>query len=144
VRFLTPTENKRLNELIGFLFHDSGSAGALSLISYSRMTWRSTFRAACGRPLSHQLIGPVALTVPIFCSRCSDLRRFLLPVAILILGWKWFSQPDHHSQLATIFGYIAAAAFPSLAAFAWHFPEVRGLPPAACWGRFFPAACVRI
>jgi hypothetical protein len=35
VRFLTPTENKRLNELIGFLCVTLAALMALALISYS-------------------------------------------------------------------------------------------------------------
>src|ERR1700737_3450930 len=130
VRFLTPTDNKRLNELIGFLFIILAVLVALSLISYSPhdVAFNVSAPPADG-PLAHNWIGPVGAYGADFLFPVFGFAAFLLPVAILILGWKWFRSRAINSQLATIFGYmLLLLSLPSLLSL-WHFPEVRGLPP---------------
>jgi S-DNA-T family DNA segregation ATPase FtsK/SpoIIIE len=135
VRFLTPTDNKRLNELIGFLFIILAVLVALSLISYSPhdVAFNVSAPPADG-PLAHNWIGPVGAYGADFLFQVFGFAAFLLPVAILILGWKWFRSRAINSQLATIFGYmLLLLSLPSLLSL-WHFPEVRGLPPGGMLG----------
>jgi S-DNA-T family DNA segregation ATPase FtsK/SpoIIIE len=135
VRFLTPTDNKRLNELIGFLFMTLAVLVALSLISYSPhdVAFNVSAPPADG-PLAHNWIGPVGAYGADFLFQIFGFAAFLLPVAILILGWKWFRSRAINSQLATIFGYmLLLLSLPSLLSL-WHFPEVRGLPPGGMLG----------
>jgi DNA segregation ATPase FtsK/SpoIIIE, S-DNA-T family len=135
VRFLTPTENKRLNELIGFLFIILAVLAALSLISYSPhdVAFNVSAPAADG-PLAHNWIGPVGAYGADFLFQVFGFAAFLLPVALLILGWKWFRSRVINSQFATIFGYmLLLLSLPSLLSL-WHFPEVRGLPPGGMLG----------
>jgi S-DNA-T family DNA segregation ATPase FtsK/SpoIIIE len=135
VRFLTPTDNKRLNELIGFLFIILAVLVALSLISYSPhdVAFNVSAPAADG-PLAHNWIGPVGAYGADVLFQVFGFAAFLLPVAILILGWKWFRSRAINSQLATIFGYmLLLLSLPSLLSL-WHFPEVRGLPPGGMLG----------
>ena len=135
MRVLTPTENKRLNELIGFLFMILAVLVALSLISYSPhdVAFNVSAPPADG-PLAHNWIGPVGAYGADFLFQVFGFAAFLLPVAILILGWKWFRSHAINSQLATIFGYmLLLLSLPSLLSL-WHFPEVRGLPPGGMLG----------
>jgi S-DNA-T family DNA segregation ATPase FtsK/SpoIIIE len=135
VRFLTPTDNKRLNELIGFLFIILAVLVALSLISYSPhdVAFNVSAPPADG-PLAHNWIGPVGAYGADIFFQVFGFAAFLLPVAILILGWKWFRSHAINSQLATIFGYmLLLLSLPSLLSL-WHFPEVRGLPPGGMLG----------
>jgi S-DNA-T family DNA segregation ATPase FtsK/SpoIIIE len=135
VRFLTPTENKRLNELIGFLFMILAVLVALSLISYSPhdVAFNVSAPPADG-PLAHNWIGPVGAYSADILFQVFGFAAFLLPVAILILGWKWFRSHAINSQFATIFGYmLLLLSLPSLLSL-WHFPEVRGLPPGGMLG----------
>jgi S-DNA-T family DNA segregation ATPase FtsK/SpoIIIE len=135
VRFLTPTDNKRLNELIGFLFIVLAVLVALSLISYSPhdVAFNVSAPPADG-PLAHNWIGPVGAYGADFLFQVFGFAAFLLPVAILILGWKWFRSRAINSALATIFGYmLLLLSLPSLLSL-WHFPEVRGLPAGGMLG----------
>jgi S-DNA-T family DNA segregation ATPase FtsK/SpoIIIE len=135
VRFLTPTENKRLNELIGFLFMVLAVLVALSLISYSPhdIAFNVSAPPADG-PLSHNWIGPVGAYGADILFQVFGFAAFLLPAGILILGWKWFRSRVLNSQLATIFGYVLLLlSLPSLLSL-WHFPGVRGLPPGGMLG----------
>jgi S-DNA-T family DNA segregation ATPase FtsK/SpoIIIE len=69
-----------------------------------------------------------------FLFQVFGFAAFLLPVAILILGWKWFRSRAINSALATIFGYmLLLLSLPSLLSL-WHFPEVRGLPAGGMLG----------
>jgi len=135
VRFLTPTANKRLNELIGFLFMILAVLLALSLISYSPhdVAFNVSAPPADG-PLAHNWIGPVGAYGADLLFQLFGFAAFLLPAAFLILGWKWFRSRAISSQLATIFGYmLLLLSLPSLLSL-WHFPEVRGLPAGGMLG----------
>jgi S-DNA-T family DNA segregation ATPase FtsK/SpoIIIE len=125
VRFLTPTENKRLNELIGFLCMVVALLMAACLLSYSP---KDTSFNVAGSPGSPTLnwIGP-------FGSYCADLMfqglgyaAFLLPIAMLTLGWKWFRSRAVESQVAALIGYgLLLLSVPALLELC-HFPDVRG------------------
>ena len=135
MRFLTPTGNKRLNELIGFLFMILAVLVALSLISYSPhdVAFNVSAPPADG-PLAHNWIGPVGAYGADLFFQVFGFAAFLLPAAFLILGWKWFRSRAINSQLATIFGYmLLLLSLPSLLSL-WHFPEVRGLPAGGMLG----------
>jgi DNA segregation ATPase FtsK/SpoIIIE, S-DNA-T family len=135
VRFLTPTANKRLNELIGFLFMILAVLMALSLISYSPhdVAFNVAAPPADG-PLAHNWIGPVGAYGADLLFQVFGFAAFLLPAAFLILGWKWFRSRGINSQLATLFGYVLLLlSLPSLLSL-WHFPEVRGLPAGGMLG----------
>jgi len=80
VRFLTPTDNKRLNELIGFLFMILAVLVALSLISYSPhdIAFNVSAPPADG-PLAHNWIDPSERTAPTFSFKYLDSPRFFFP-----------------------------------------------------------------
>jgi S-DNA-T family DNA segregation ATPase FtsK/SpoIIIE len=131
LRFLTPTANKRLNELIGFLCISLAVLMALALISYSPRD--SAFNVAAPAPdggPARNWIGPVGAYGSDLLFQVFGFAAFLLPVAIGVLGWRWFRSRSIDSQIATLVGYVLLLlSLPSLLSL-WHFPQLRGAIPA--------------
>ncbi len=131
MRVLTPTENKRLNELIGFLCITLAVLMGLALISYSpRDTAFNVSGAAAEDHPARNWIGPVGAYTADLLFQIFGFAAFLLPVAIGMLGWRWIRSRAVDSQWATITGYVLLLlSLPSLLSLS-HFPEVRGAVPA--------------
>ena len=90
MRFLTPTENKRLNELIGFVCIMAAVLLALALISYSPHDPAFNVSAASmGENPVRNWIGPVGSYTADLSFQVFGFAAFLLPVAIGILGYRW-------------------------------------------------------
>jgi DNA segregation ATPase FtsK/SpoIIIE, S-DNA-T family len=131
VRFLTPTENKRLNELIGFVCIAAAVLLALSLISYSpHDPALNVSTASFAENPVRNWIGPVGSYTADLSFQIFGFAAFLLPVAIGLVGYRWFRSRAVDSQWATLAGYVLLLlSLPSLLAMT-HFPEVRGAIPA--------------
>jgi DNA segregation ATPase FtsK/SpoIIIE, S-DNA-T family len=129
VRFLTPTGNKRLNELIGFLCLTAALLIAGALITY----WPDDASFDVAGPRNgevHNLIGPFGAYTSDAMFQLLGYSAFLIPMAALWLGIKWFRSRAVESQKATLFGYGLLLLFlPSLFNLV-PFPEVRGAIPA--------------
>jgi DNA segregation ATPase FtsK/SpoIIIE, S-DNA-T family len=136
VRILTPTNNKRLNELIGFLCITFAILIALALISYSPHDVALNLSAPpADGPLARNWIGPVGAYGADLVFQVFGFAAFLLPLAIAVLGWRWFRSRSIDSQTATLIGYgLLLLSLPSLLSL-WHVPEIRGaLPPGGLLG----------
>ncbi len=131
MRFLTPTENKRLNELIGFLCITAAILLGLALISYSpRDPAFNVSAASAGDNLVRNWIGPVGSYTADLTFQIFGFAAFLLPVAIGVLGYRWLRSRAVDSQWAALVGYgLLLLSLPSLLAMI-HFPDVRGAIPA--------------
>jgi len=131
VRFLTPTENKRLNELIGFVCVMTAVLLALSLISYSPHDPAfNVSTASMGDNPVRNWIGPAGSYTADLAFQIFGFAAFLLPVAIGILGYRWLRSQAIDSQWATLVGYgLLLLSLPSLLSMV-HFPDVRGAIPA--------------
>ncbi|HYL62981.1 MAG TPA: DNA translocase FtsK [Candidatus Methylomirabilis sp.] len=131
MRLLTPTENKRLNELIGFLCITLAVLIALALLSYSPNDAALNVAAAAPDDTpARNWIGPVGAYTSDVLFQVFGFAAFLLPVAIGILGWRWFRSRAIDSQVATLNGYVLLLlSLPSLLSL-WHFPQLRGTIPA--------------
>ena len=131
MRFLTPTENKRLNELIGFLCITVALLLGLALISYSPHDPAFNVSAAsAGENAVRNWIGPAGSYTADLCFQVFGFAAFLLPVALGILGYRWFRSQAIHSQWASLAGYgLLLLSLPSLLSLI-HFPDVRGAIPA--------------
>jgi DNA segregation ATPase FtsK/SpoIIIE, S-DNA-T family len=131
VRLLTPTDNKRLNELIGFLCMTLAVLMALSLLSYNPHD--SAFNVAAASPdgkPAQNWIGPAGAYGADALFQVFGFAAFLLPVALTVLGWRWFRSRAIDSQWATIVGYVLLLlSLPSMMSLL-HFPDVRGAVPA--------------
>jgi DNA segregation ATPase FtsK/SpoIIIE, S-DNA-T family len=131
LRFLTPTENKRLNELIGFLCITLAVLMGLSLLSYNPRDAAINVSAANtdGLP-AHNWIGPVGAYSSDLLFQIFGFAAFLLPIALGILGYRWLRGRAIDSQVATLVGYgMLLLSLPSLLSL-WHVPEIRGALPS--------------
>jgi DNA segregation ATPase FtsK/SpoIIIE, S-DNA-T family len=125
VRLLTPTENKRLNELTGFLCITLAVLMALAAISYSPKDAAWNVSAPDGAP-TRNWIGPVGAYGADAMFQLFGYAAFLLPAALLALGWRWCRSRAIDSQVATLIGYgLLLVSLPSLLALC-HVPPVRG------------------
>ncbi len=131
MRFLTPTENKRLNELTGFLCIVTAILIGLALISYSPRDAAFNVSATGGEDhLTRNWMGPVGAYTSDLLFQIFGFAAFLLPVALGILGWRWCKSQAIDSQAATLSGYVLLMlSLPSLLSLS-HFPGVRGAVPA--------------
>ncbi|MGH9680910.1 MAG: DNA translocase FtsK, partial [Candidatus Acidiferrales bacterium] len=143
MRVLTPTENHRLNELIGFLGITIAILMALSLISYSPHDPSFNVSAQAELHAARNWIGPVG-------AYCSDLlfqgfgyAVFLLPVGLFVLGSQWFKSESLESPAVKIVGYsILVLMVPGLLTL-WHVPNVRGaIPPGGMVGHLVSAGLI--
>jgi S-DNA-T family DNA segregation ATPase FtsK/SpoIIIE len=136
LRFLTPTENKRLNELIGFLCITLAILMGLALISYSPHDPAFNVSAPAlkdGRP-AQNWIGPAGAYASDILFQMFGFAAFLLPAALVVLGWRWLRSRQIDSHGVTIFGYVLLLlSLPSLLSL-WHFWDVRGVPPGGLLG----------
>jgi S-DNA-T family DNA segregation ATPase FtsK/SpoIIIE len=132
LRFLTPTENKRLNELIGFLCLTLAVLIGLSLLSYNPHD--AAFNVSAS-PLDSQhptrnWIGPAGSYTADLLFQIFGFAAFLLPAALLVVGWRWLRSRAINSQVATILGYgLLLLSLPALLSL-MPFPAVRGAIPA--------------
>ena len=131
MRFLTPTGNKRLNELIGFLCLTLAVLMAAALFTYWPADESFNVSASSGNSgQPHNVIGPIGAYSADLMFQALGFPAFLLPMAILWLGIKWFRSRPVESQKATVFGYaLLLVSLPSLLALI-PFPDVRGAIPA--------------
>ena len=116
MRFLTPTENKRLNELIGFLCITLAALLGFSLLTYNPSDAALNVSASSGLDHSvHNWIGPVGAYAADLLFQLFGWTAFLLPVGVGILGWRWCRSRAIDSQAATILGFtLLLLSLPSL------------------------------
>ena len=136
MRLLTPTENRRLNEMVGFLGITLAILIALALLSYSPHD--SSFNVAAQAPESHPArnwIGPAGAYGADILFQVFGYAAFLLPMGICALGLRWFRSRPLDSAIATLVGYaMLVLSVPSLLAL-WQLPDVRGaIPPGGLLG----------
>jgi DNA segregation ATPase FtsK/SpoIIIE, S-DNA-T family len=131
VRLLTPTENKRLNELIGFVCLMTAVLLALSLLSYNPHDPAfNVSTASMGENPVRNWIGPVGSYTADLGFQVFGFAAFLVPVALGILGFRWFRSQAIQSQWATLAGYgLLLLSLPSLLSLLG-VPDVRGSIPA--------------
>jgi DNA segregation ATPase FtsK/SpoIIIE, S-DNA-T family len=137
LRLLTPTGNKRFNELIGFLCMTLAILIALALLSYSPKD--AAFNVSAPENAATQnWIGPVGAYGSDGLFQVFGFAAFLLPAAILVLGWRWFRSRAIDSQLATVAGFgLLLLSLPTLLSL-WHVWDVRGaVPPGGLLGELF-------
>jgi DNA segregation ATPase FtsK/SpoIIIE, S-DNA-T family len=144
VRVLTPTENYRLNELIGFLGITIAVLMALALISYSPHD--PSFNVSAQSPGIHSAsnwIGPVGAYGADLLFQGFGYAVFLLPVGIFFLGSRWFRSEPMESPVAKIAGYSMLVLMAPTLLTLWHVPQVRGaIPPGGLLGHLASAGLI--
>jgi S-DNA-T family DNA segregation ATPase FtsK/SpoIIIE len=131
VRFLTPTGNKRLNELIGFLCLTLAVLIGLALLTYqpNDASFNVSTSPSEDHP-AHNWIGPAGAYGSDLIFQLFGFSAFLLPAGLLALGWRWFRSREIGSHAVTLVGYgLLLLSVPSLLALL-PVPSVRGAIPA--------------
>src|SRR5579862_5529929 len=136
VRVLTPTENHRLNELIGFIGMTIAILTALALISYSPHD--PSFNVSgesSGVQSARNWIGPVGAYGADLLFQGFGYAAFLLPVGMFIMGSRWFRSELLESPAIKIVGSsLLVMMLPAMLTL-WHVPEVRSaIPPGGLLG----------
>lgn len=131
MRILSPTENKRLNELIGFVGITLAVLLALSLLSYSPQD--SSFNVASASPASgpaRNWIGPFGAHVADLLFQLCGFAAFLIPVGLFAVGMRWFRSEEIAAPIAKLSGAVMILLFLPAELALMHFREVRGTLPA--------------
>jgi S-DNA-T family DNA segregation ATPase FtsK/SpoIIIE len=115
-RVFTPTKNRRLNELIGFLLFVSAIVLFLALASYSPLD--PSFDTASSPLPTHLVrnwIGLFGAVVSDILLQVAGISVFLVPVFLGLLGLRWFRSRDIASPGAKSIGaFTLLVFFPAL------------------------------
>jgi len=116
---------------VGFLCISLAVLIALALLSYSPSD--ASFNVSA-QPrdggVTNDWMGPVGAYASDLLFQVFGFAAFLLPAAILVLGWRWCRSRAIDSQFATLAGYfLLLVSLPALLAL-FPFPAVRGAIPA--------------
>jgi DNA segregation ATPase FtsK/SpoIIIE, S-DNA-T family len=127
----TPTGNRRLNELVGFLLCVSALLLFLALASYSSLDPSlNSASVLTGAHAARNWIGVVGAFVADLMLQFFGIAAFLLPVFPAMLGIRWFASRKIQSPIAKTLGAVWLAMF---------FPALLALLPGnARWMRSIP------
>ncbi len=131
MRILTPTENKRINEMIGFVGLSMAILLALSLLSYSPHD--ASFNVAARAPASgpaRNWIGPVGAHIADLFFQFCGFSAFLFPVGMILVALKWFRSQLLESPVAKMIGSAMLLSSLSAVMVLAHMPDVRGALPS--------------
>jgi S-DNA-T family DNA segregation ATPase FtsK/SpoIIIE len=136
VRILTPTENKRINELVGFVGLSLAILLALSLLSYSPHD--ASFNVSAAPPSSgpaRNWIGPVGAHMADLFFQLCGFAAFLVPIGMFLVAMRWFRSQLVEAPIAKLVGAALLVTSLSAELTLVHMPEVRGaLPPGGLLG----------
>jgi DNA segregation ATPase FtsK/SpoIIIE, S-DNA-T family len=134
----TPTSNRRLNELVGFLALVSATLLVLALISYSPLdpSWNTAATPPASHP-AHNWIGPVGATISDLAFQLFGISIFLIPVFLVLYSLRWFRSLPINSPWAKTLGAGALVVFVSgfLGLLPWHFRWREAIPAEGLLGR---------
>ena len=139
MRVLTPSENKRLNELIGFVGLSVAILLALSLLSYSPSD--PSFNVSASAPnlgSVHNWIGLVGAYLADALFQLAGYAAFLFPAGMFILAMRWFRSQPIDTPIAKLVGWALMVGSLSAELSLVGMPDVRGsLPAGGVLGRVF-------
>src|SRR5581483_9573616 len=144
-KVFSPTGNRRLNELIGFLLCVSALLLFLSLISYSPLDpSMNTVSALTGSRVAHNWIGLVGAIVSDLVLQVLGVGAFLVPALLGILGIRWFRSRKIQSPVAKSLGAVWLLMFiPALLALLpGHSRWVGAIPMEGLLGRILGDALI--
>ncbi len=103
MKLLSPTQHRRLNEIVGFLLLSLGLVMLLSLISYHTQD-PSFDTASAARPLN--LVGYPGSYLSDLFFQMFGAAAFLFPLLTFLLSWKWIRSEELEAGGVKIFGSI--------------------------------------
>ena len=131
MRVLTPTENKRFNEMIGFVGLSLAVLLALSLLSYSPHD--ASFNVSAAPPSSgpaRNWIGPVGAHTADLFFQLAGYAAFLFPIGMFLVAMRWFRSQLMEAPIAKLIGWGLLLLSLSAEITLVHVPDVRGALPA--------------
>jgi len=104
MKFLGPTSHPRLNEILAFVFLVAGLIVFLALVSYHPLdrSWNTV--SGLAQPVN--IIGPVGAWISDLLLQALGLAAYILPIMILLLGWKWVRSSDITAPWAKFIGGV--------------------------------------
>ena len=103
MKLLSPTQHRRLNEIVGFLLLSLGLVMLLSLVSYHTQD-PSFDTAAAARPLN--LVGYPGSCLSDLFFQMFGATALLFPLLTFLLSWKWIRSEELQAGGVKIFGSI--------------------------------------
>src|SRR5580693_9533812 len=111
-KIFTPTRNRRLNELVGFLLCVSALLLFLALASYSPLDPSlNSASVLTGAHAARNWIGVVGAFISDLALQFFGIGAFLLPVFPALLGLRWFASRKIQSPVAKSLGGIWLVVF---------------------------------
>ncbi len=144
-RAFTPTANRRLNELIGFLVLVFAVLLVLALVSYSPLdpSLNTAANPPAGHP-AHNWIGVVGATVSDIALQTFGLAIFLIPLFLLLYSLRWFRSRPIQAPYAKTFGAMALLTFCAglLGLLPWNLRWMHTIPVEGLLGRIVADALI--
>jgi DNA segregation ATPase FtsK/SpoIIIE, S-DNA-T family len=144
-RVFTPSKNRRLNELVGFLLFAAAVLLFLALVSYSPLdnSWNTAATSPDSSP-ARNWIGVVGAMTSDLLLQSAGVTIFLLPLMIGMLGSRWFKSRPVDSPIAKCIGASALMLFvPALfALLPWHLRFRHAAAMEGLIGRVFGDALI--
>jgi DNA segregation ATPase FtsK/SpoIIIE, S-DNA-T family len=122
LRAFTPTKNRRLNELVGFLLFVSATLLFLALASYSPLDPSLNTAGSLSSGSAHNWIGLFGAMLSDLLLQSIGIFVFAAPVMIALLGARWFKSRPVASAGAKALGVAILLIFTPalLALLPWH------------------------
>ena len=130
MRILSPSENKRFNEMIGFVGLSLAVLIALSLLSYSPHDPSFNVSAPLTSGRTHNWIGPVGAHTADLLFQFCGFSAFLFPVGMFAVAMRWFRSQDLEAPAAKVIGSVLLLVSLSAELALVGMPGVRGALPA--------------
>ncbi|MGH9557142.1 MAG: DNA translocase FtsK 4TM domain-containing protein, partial [Terriglobales bacterium] len=145
-RAFTPTQNRRLNELIGFLLLASALLLFLALATYSPLdpSLNTSAASAPANP-ARNWVGMVGALLSDLLLQLLGVSAFLLPVMLGLAATRWFHSRPVNSPVAKAAGCAALLVFvPALLALLpWPWRWLRAIPIEGLLGRILGDVLIR-
>ena len=137
-RAFTPTSNRRLNELIGFLVLVVAAFLVLALVSYSPLdSSLNTAATPLATRATHNWVGMIGAVTSDLLLQLLGVAAFLVPVYLLIFSVRWFRSRTINSPYIKTVGalglLVSAAALIGL--LPWSFRWKGAIPAEGLLGR---------
>ena len=106
MRIITPTENKRFNELVGFVGLSLAVLLALSLLSYSPLDPSFNVSAPASADAgARNWIGPFGAHLADLFFQLSGFAAFLFPIGMILVALRWFRSQELEAPITKIVGW---------------------------------------